>query len=582
MNKIENLISRLSKVRRKKNGFISLCPVHNEKTPSLNITIKDDKILLKCFGLNCKPEEIVKDLGLEMSDLFLTSEEKENLEMIMPVRAKSKKYNSVEEVKSQFKNLEDCYEYFWLNDLLPSHLQIRYRDIDNHKQFATYHREGEFFYEGRGDGLVPLYNLKEVNDAKSVLVVEGEKLVKLMKEVGITATCSLGGANNAESADWTPLMKKPSIVMWRDFNEAGLKYQNDVDRILGNLGINLRKVEVEKLGLNEGDDLEQYIEMNPGSSAHIRGKIYSCIPKINKASYPVNYLKTHLEKVKAGDIKNWDVPFFPLLTQFARSFKPGSQTVIVSAGGVGKSLFAGRTSDELVLNQNAKIKRLHLESNMSFYLLRSLAQQSQRVEVMNEEFHYNNPRASDSLVDEYEDTLNTIGKTITTSDSGLKRKITDWNDDSIIRWMTDNADADIIIVDPVSMVLDTGNPWITSTKLLKHGEELLSKNERLCIVWINHTAESGAQGNTGGIAGGKAWNKYSSSILEMIFLEDPDVYEISPDNTDNTIITKEVQTYIRVKKARNGAGANWKIAMELDKTDLTYKEIGRMMRKLKK
>jgi hypothetical protein len=138
--------------------------------------------------------------------------------------------------------------------------------------------------------------------------------------------------------------------------------------------------------------------------------------------------------------------------------------------------------------------------------------------------------------------------------------------------------ADVLVIDPVSIVLGD-SPWLTSTMLTKKAEELMAKYPNLCIVWIQHTAESASGGNIGGIAGGKAWNRYTSAILEMIMLDDPETYEIETINKD--IIVKEVKTFIKVKKARNGAGNGWKIAIEIDPEDLTYKEVGRILRKRK-
>lgn len=573
---IEEIIDKFSKVRRTRDGYRVICPVHIEKTPSLFISEVDGKVLLKCFGQGCKAEEIVDKVGLEMSDLF-----NEEIIRMTPAKEKVKKYKSIEDICSNFKTIEEKYEYKWLNDEQPSHLQIRYKTPEG-KAFATFHRDGNDWYSGRGAGLTPLYNLHNIKNSKSILIVEGEKVVDILRKYGIPATTSLGGSNNAENTDWTFLVGKPSIAIWRDNDDPGIKYEESVSSILNRLNVNVRKVDVEKLGLTKGDDLEQYIELNSGTTEQIRVKIYSCIPKLEKIT-PVSFLKAHLDKVKKGEIKNWEVKFFPLLTKGVRMFKPGNQSVIVSAGGVGKSLFIGRTSDEFTLDGVARVKRLMLESPMSFHLSRSLAQQSKVTDVMNEEFHFENPEYSDKIVNEYEDVLNKVGETINTSDynssGGVKKQITEWDAKGVSNWMEQNAPhADLLVIDPVSIVLGDA-PWLTSTMLTKKAEELMSKHPNLCVIWIQHTAESQSTGNVGGISGGKAWNRYTSTILEMVMLEDPEAYEIELLNRD--VQVREIRTYIKVKKARNGPGNGWKIAIELDKNDLTYKEIGKIIRKVK-
>lgn len=53
-----------------KGRWKALCPVHNEKTPSLHITEKGDKILMHCFGCGANGAEVISALGLELGHLF--------------------------------------------------------------------------------------------------------------------------------------------------------------------------------------------------------------------------------------------------------------------------------------------------------------------------------------------------------------------------------------------------------------------------------------------------------------------------------------------------------------------------------
>lgn len=586
MQKILDKLDNVKKRRGRNAGmFTARCPAHSDRQNSLSIKEENGVTLLHCFA-SCDNKTILESIGLTFADLYKNNNQ-ENMEMVAvemkkeKVEDKGRKYESIEEIKSSFKTLEDAYEYNYLGEET-SILQVRYSTADG-KAFATFHKDEKegAWYSGRPDGLLPLYNINEIEKAKAVLMVEGEKVVELLREYGVHATCSLGGSNGAESTDFTSLTGKPSLAMFRDNDEAGLKYQNDVKRILGNLNINLRCVDVEKYVTGKGDDLEEYIgglKEKGLSRDAIRGKIYSCIPK-SEAKEPMDYLTEYLEKVYKGEIKNYEVPFFPLLTKNCRAFRPGSQVVIYSAGGVGKSLWIGRLADQLNLENKARVKRLHLESPMSLYMSRSLAQQSNRIEIMNEEFHLENQVESREIAQQYRDVMNIIGKFITTSDTGLKKQITEWDFKGVKDWMTRNAeDAEILIIDPVSIVLDGGSPWLISAELTKHAEQLMAKYDKLCVVWIQHTADSSSGGNVGGIAGGKAWNRYSSAVLNFIHLDEPEMYEVMLE--DGTITTKEIQTYIHIKKARNGAAGNWKIGMYVD-TDLSYKEIGRMLKKTK-
>jgi hypothetical protein len=67
---IDKLLSRLDKVRQIGNDrYQACCCAHEDKTPSLVITVKDSRILLHCFA-GCTPDSIVSAAGLVWEDLF--------------------------------------------------------------------------------------------------------------------------------------------------------------------------------------------------------------------------------------------------------------------------------------------------------------------------------------------------------------------------------------------------------------------------------------------------------------------------------------------------------------------------------
>jgi hypothetical protein len=56
-------------VRRVKDGYMSQCPTHDDPTPSLHLTDKGDRTLLRCHA-GCATQGIVLALGVGMRDLF--------------------------------------------------------------------------------------------------------------------------------------------------------------------------------------------------------------------------------------------------------------------------------------------------------------------------------------------------------------------------------------------------------------------------------------------------------------------------------------------------------------------------------
>lgn len=67
---LDQILDRLDGVKQHGNGrFMAKCPSHQDKTASLGIAEKDDRILLHCFG-GCDTQSVLGGMGLQMSDLF--------------------------------------------------------------------------------------------------------------------------------------------------------------------------------------------------------------------------------------------------------------------------------------------------------------------------------------------------------------------------------------------------------------------------------------------------------------------------------------------------------------------------------
>jgi len=75
-SKLEVLFSRLKEVEQvRANEWKARCPHHDDKNPSLNVTVTGDKILVHCFA-GCDPKDVLKDLNLGFSDLDLSRGQK--------------------------------------------------------------------------------------------------------------------------------------------------------------------------------------------------------------------------------------------------------------------------------------------------------------------------------------------------------------------------------------------------------------------------------------------------------------------------------------------------------------------------
>lgn len=67
---IENILTRLEKVKGRNGSYTACCPAHTDNSPSLAIRELDDgRILMKCFA-NCSVQEIMGAIGMDIGDLF--------------------------------------------------------------------------------------------------------------------------------------------------------------------------------------------------------------------------------------------------------------------------------------------------------------------------------------------------------------------------------------------------------------------------------------------------------------------------------------------------------------------------------
>lgn len=71
----------------------------------------------------------------------------------------------------------------------------------------------------------PLYGLFSLKDkSKPVFIVEGEKCAAALHGLGLQAVTSLGGAQAATKADWSPLEGFEHIILLPDMDRQGEEY----------------------------------------------------------------------------------------------------------------------------------------------------------------------------------------------------------------------------------------------------------------------------------------------------------------------------------------------------------------------
>jgi hypothetical protein len=68
---VDNLLTRLDRVRKTGRGWTAKCPAHEDRTASLSVTAGDDgRVLLHCFA-GCSATDVVTSAGLSIGELFV-------------------------------------------------------------------------------------------------------------------------------------------------------------------------------------------------------------------------------------------------------------------------------------------------------------------------------------------------------------------------------------------------------------------------------------------------------------------------------------------------------------------------------
>ena len=70
---LDNILNSLDKVRKVKGrSYTALCPVHKDSKPSMTITeTNKGDVLIHCFSCGAKGTDVVRALGLPVSELFI-------------------------------------------------------------------------------------------------------------------------------------------------------------------------------------------------------------------------------------------------------------------------------------------------------------------------------------------------------------------------------------------------------------------------------------------------------------------------------------------------------------------------------
>lgn len=219
---------KLGGARRSGDGWVALCPCHEDKKPSLSIGQgKDGRLLVNCHA-GCDQRDIIeelvrRDLWREKRDK--RSQERSTWKQITPVPTDAPKLEVALLLGIQPTAM---YAYKSGRGQLLGYV-CRIEDGSGGKQFRPLtfgEADGQFRWAARGFATPrPLYGLDRLakEPTAPVLVVEGEKACDAAQQrlPGHVVVTWPNGAKSVDKADWSPLQGR-DVVVWPDADDPGI------------------------------------------------------------------------------------------------------------------------------------------------------------------------------------------------------------------------------------------------------------------------------------------------------------------------------------------------------------------------
>lgn len=199
MQNAESIAEQLAKASRSGNSWIACCPAHDDKNPSLSLDdTHDGKVLVKCHA-GCSQAEVIGELR------------KRGLWAEKPSYQKP----------SNSAKIDRKYDYCDENgNLLFQVVRLIPKGFRQQKPNGN----GGWEFSIKNVRKVP-YRLPELLDRANepIFIVEGEKDVDALFDLGMLATCNAGGSGKWPT-ELNPHLKGRSVILIPDNDSAGHKH----------------------------------------------------------------------------------------------------------------------------------------------------------------------------------------------------------------------------------------------------------------------------------------------------------------------------------------------------------------------
>ncbi|NBC36247.1 hypothetical protein GTZ99_06710 [Novosphingobium sp. FSY-8] len=242
-------------------GFVCKCPAHDDNTASLKVTDgKDGKILVHCHA-GCDSGDVIGEL--KNRGLWLYPDEKRRPSSMGGTAVEA---NDNRRAKPKPK-LVAKYDYLdhVTGDLMMQVVRLEPKGFFQRRPDLT--RPGEWLNKVDAEHRT-LYNAASVAGAEgAVLIVEGEKDVDNLAEIGVVATCNPGGAGKWQD-NYNEILLDKDVVLVPDNAAPGAKHADMVGAALQGIAKRVRILHLP--GLPEKGDISDWLAVEGNDKAALR------------------------------------------------------------------------------------------------------------------------------------------------------------------------------------------------------------------------------------------------------------------------------------------------------------------------
>jgi len=578
----------------KNNKYTCPSPAHDDKNPSASIKELDGHWKWKCHACGAggdyfdiraiiegtTPERVIADLKNSNAPPPKTAAK-------APQEPK-KTYATLAEVVriGEYVNKGKCtqqYEYANPDTRQPDLVVLRIETADG-KQFFPCHLTPGGWQTGYADGLRPIYNRSRVLRSQSVMVVEGEKCVHALQEIGIVATTSPGGARAAARADWSMLAGK-TVYIWRDNDRTkengendGLFFQKTVVEQLMALDPlpDIRVIDIAATGLGPKEDAFDFIAKERKQRVPddlIRQEIEDLMAD-GKPEGGSQGLYNRLRDIIDGriDIVDWH---WQILSNVTLALQPGTVTILCGDPGSAKSFFLLQAAIWWQLAGH-RISIMELEDDREEHLKRALVQLDENSLIF--DYHWLR-KHGDTALEAYfrhKPVLDALAASIH-DDPDTNHTL-----ESMAGWVQEQCarKARVIAIDPITLVEPGREPWIAERKFMVDVKRAIRASGSSLIL-VTHPKKNRMNTiNLDQIAGSSNYPRFCHTVLWLEHLaNDEEVDVITYEEVFGA--RKEVRLYgvkvnkkLHLCKTRLGCGHGYKLAYKMPGKSMCMTEVG--------